>query len=105
MPVRGAAQIIGQSRIIHAPGHDHAADAQGHEGKRALACPRFVEVRLEKTDQLLQDLAVGRFHRTAAARYVRRERDQRAATLPVVEVTAREIRVDDPLGARLARRR
>jgi hypothetical protein len=31
MLVRGAPQVIGQSRIVHAPGHDHATDAQGSE--------------------------------------------------------------------------
>src|SRR5262245_12327249 len=105
LPARGAAQIVGQGRIVYAFGRHDAADAQGGKRKCALAPLRLVQLVQKDLDQFFQYLAIRPFHCVAATHDIRWQRDQRAACLAVVEVVSREVGVNDTLTAWLARHR
>ena len=98
MPVSSAAQFGGHCRIIHAFCCDHAADAESDNGEGTFTSLRFAEVGLEDIDELLENLAIGSFYRVTAAHDIRWQRDQRAASLAIVEVIAREVGIDDTWG-------
>jgi hypothetical protein len=86
---------------VDIPRHNHAADTQGNERERTLARARPVELALEDLDQLLHDLLVGGLDDSTAALNARGRPEQGAAAVVIVEVLAREIGVDDTLGAGL----
>ena len=99
--VRGATDVVGEVRISDVPRQHHAADAQGDKRERTLARLRLVQVVLEDLDQLLYYLLVSDLDRLPAALDVGSHPDQRAAAVAIVQVLAREVGVDDPLGAGL----
>src|SRR5207237_861729 len=70
--IRGAAQIIGQRRIVDASCRNDPADAERNERKGAIAFLGLVQIGLKDIDKLLQHLAIGLFHSVAAACDIRR---------------------------------
>src|SRR5499427_2356644 len=102
--MRSAAEVVGQVRIADVPRQHHAADTKGDERERTLARPRTIQVLLEDLDQLLDDLLVGGLDQLTAALNVGGRPEQRTAAVAIVEMLAREIGVDDPLGVRLGDR-
>src|SRR5262249_58000091 len=82
LPVRGAAQIVGQGRIVYAFGRHNAADAQGGKCKCALAPLRLVPLLQKDLDQIFQYLTIRSLHFVAATPDIPLQPDPQPAPPP-----------------------
>jgi hypothetical protein len=97
MPVRCAQQIPSQGRIRDASSRHHPANAENNQRQRTFAPLRSVEIGMQNLQQLFQHVLIRRTHAARAARHIGGQPDQGAAMFPVIEVSAREVSIDDSL--------
>src|SRR5215510_1127452 len=88
-------KVMRQGLIVQSPGYGHAANAESDQHHRLIACGAPLQIRLEDFNHRLGYLAVSRFDLTADASGIGRQCDQRTGSFDVLQVTARQVGVDD----------